>query len=216
MEHAIVTISREYGSGGSRIGQLAGEILGIPCYGRNQIDQLAHRRGLDREYISQWQEHASDPFIWGVRELPPQGQGWLPKRQPAYYTNEEKMIQIQSRLIQELAQGGSCVFVGRCAGYVLRDHPRCLRVRVVSGENSRGLRIYNEYQERTGSLAAKMWTVDQGRAAYYRRVTGQLWDDVRNYHLVLDSGELSLEGCAQMIVSAVQILSAERYSRSSE
>ena len=52
-----------------------------------------------------------------------------------------------------------------------------------------------------------MWTVDQGRAAYYRRCTGQLWDDVRNYHQVLDSGELGLEGCAKLIVSAVQILS---------
>ena len=77
----------------------------------------------------------------------------------------------------------------------------------MSDENIRGLRIYNEYQERTGSLAAKMWTVDQGRAAYYRRCTGQLWDDVRNYHQVLDSGELGLEGCAKLIVSAVQILS---------
>ena len=205
MEHSIITISREYGSGGDRIGELAAEILGVPCYGRNQLDQLAHKRGLDRDYISQWQEHTSDPFIWGVRELPTQG--WRPKRQPAYYINEEKMIQIQSQLIRELAKAGPCVFVGRCADYVLHDFPKCLRVRVVSDENSRGLRIYNEYQERTGSLSAKMWTVDQGRAAYYRRCTGQLWDDVRNYHQVLDSGELGLEGCAKLIVSAVQILS---------
>lgn len=205
MEHFIITISREYGSGGGRIGELAAEILGVPCYGRNQLDQLAHKRGLDRDYISQWQEHTSDPFIWGVRELPTQG--WLPKKQPAYYINEEKMIQIQSQLIRELAKAGPCVFVGRCADYVLHDFPKCLRVRAVSDENSRGLRIYNEYQERTGSLSAKMWTVDQGRAAYYRRCTGQLWDDVRNYHQVLDSGELGLEGCAKLIVSAVQILS---------
>lgn len=205
MEHFIITISREYGSGGGRIGELAAEILGVPCYGRNQLDQLAHKRGLDRDYISQWQEHTSDPFIWGVRELPTQG--WRPKRQLAYYINEEKMIQIQSQLIRELAKAGPCVFVGRCADYVLHDFPKCLRVRAVSDENSRGLRIYNEYQERTGSLSAKMWTVDQGRAAYYRRCTGQLWDDVRNYHQVLDSGELGLEGCAKLIVSAVQILS---------
>ena len=210
MEHSIITISREYGSGGGRIGELAAEILGVPCYGRGELDQLAHERGLDREYISQWKEHTSDPFIWGVRELP--AQGWLPRREPAYYINEEKMIQVQSRLIQELAQAGPCVFVGRCADHVLRNHSNCLRVRVVSDENSRGLRIYNEYQERTGSLAAKMWTVDQGRAAYYRRCTGRLWDDVRNYHQVLDSGELGLEGCAQLIVSAVQILSAEHDS----
>ena len=210
MEPSIITISREYGSGGGRIGELAAEILGVPCYGRNQLDQLAHERGLDREYISQWKEHTSDPFIWGVRELP--AQGWLPRREPAYYINEEKMIQVQSRLIQELAQAGPCVFVGRCAGFVLHDFPNCLRVRVVSDENIRGLRIYNEYQERTGSLSAKMWTVDQGRAAYYRRCTGRLWDDVRSCHLVLDSGALGLEGCAQLIVSAVQILSAEHDS----
>ena len=210
MEHSIITISREYGSGGGRIGELAAEILGVPCYGRGELDQLAHERGLDREYISQWKEHTSDPFIWGVRELP--AQGWLPRREPAYYINEEKMIQVQSRLIQELAQAGPCVFVGRCAGFVLHDFPNCLQVRVVSDENSRGLRIYNEYQERTGSLAAKMWTVDQGRAAYYRRCTGRLWDDVRSCHLVLDSGALSQEGCAQLIVSAVQILSAEHDS----
>ena len=207
MEHLMITISREYGSGGSRIGQLAAEMLGLSYYDRTGIDQLAHHRGLDRAYISCWQEHTSDPFIWGIRELP--SQGWLPKKQPAYYTNEENMIQIQSELIRELAQAGPCVFVGRCADSILADHHRCLRVRVVGDEHSRGLRIYNEYQERTGSLAVKMWTVDHGRAAYYRRCTGRLWEDVRNYHLVLDSGELGLDGCAQLIVSAAQILSAK-------
>lgn len=214
MEPFIITISREYGSGGSWVGRRTAEILGIPCYGREQLDQLAHQRGMDREYITQWREHTSDPFIWGIRELP--AQGWPPKRRSSYYTSEEKMIQIQSQLIQELAQDGPCVFIGRCAGHVLWDHPSCLRVRVVSDENSRGLRIYDEYQERTGSLAAKMWTVDQGRAAYYRRCTGRLWDDVRSYHLVLDSGALGLENCAQLIVSTVQALSAESQSRSSE
>lgn len=203
MKHLTIAISREYGSGGLQIGEAVAKRLGLPIYDRNRIDQIAHERGLDQLYIFDWHPHVCSTAIWGADD--PKQRGWGRQAKPYYYTNEQTMFSIQSQLIYELAEAGPCVFVGRCADYVLKHQP-CLRVFIHADEDSRALRIYNEYLVRTGYLAEKIWCVDRGRAAYYKRNTGHTWGDRTRYHLFLDSGFLDMEGCVEAILSAAQKL----------
>lgn len=207
MEHLIITINRQYGSGGSQIGKALGEYLNIPCYERIDLDRIAHERGEDRAYIPEWREITSSADIWGADESAPRVfRLSQPKALKTYYSNEREMFAVQSRIIRELAGKQSCVLVGRCANHVLNGHPMCLRVLIYASEDSRALRAYNEYYERSGNLAYKMECIDKGRASYYKRCTGQAWDDNRNYQMCLDSGVLGIDGCVAAIAAAAQQL----------
>lgn len=198
MKNQIITISRTYGSGGSQIGPLVAEKLGVPCYDRNSIDRIAREQGLDRLYISAWKDEMPSVILWGADE-----ETWnLASFMRPHYFSEKKMFLIQSQIIKELAENGPCIFVGRCADHVLSDWKPCLRVWISANEDSRALRLYNEYFIRTGSLAEKLRIVDKGRAAYYKRCTGQVWGESQNYHLHLDSGVLGVGGCVDTILSA--------------
>ncbi len=203
MSHFIITISRAYGSGGSMIGKRIAEKLGIAYYDRNRIDNIAHERDLDKTYISDWRESVSSLDIWGADD--PSAQMWnlnYWKSGSPYYSSEKEMFMTQSKIISELAEAGSCVFVGRCADFVLKDRGRCLRVWIGAEEDSRIRRLYDEYLIRNGSLSEKIKIVDRGRAAYYKRCTGQQWGEQHNYHMNLDSGALGIEECAKIICSA--------------
>lgn len=204
MKHLIITISRQYGSGGRQIGKALAEQLAVPFYDRSSLDQIAHERGEDRRYIPAWREHTSSVEIWGA-DYYPYGLSFLSPKAPApYYSSEREMFAVQSRLIRELSERQSCVFVGRCADFVLKDYPRCLRVMIGGSEDSRALRAYDEYYERSGSLSGKIACIDAGRAGYYKRCTGQVWGERQNYQLCLDSGVLGVEGCVAVLHAAVQ------------
>lgn len=207
MEHLIITISRQYGSGGSKIGKAIGERLAIPCYERADLDRIAHERGEDKSYIPEWREHTSSVEIWGANDASLWGFRLSQAgSRRAYYSNEREMFAVQSKIIRELAEKRSCVFVGRCADFILKDRPRCLRVMIHGSEDSRALRAYDEYYERSGSLASKIACVDRGRAGYYKRNTGQVWGERQNYQICLDSGALGTDGCVAAIMAAAEKL----------
>lgn len=204
MEHFIITISRACGSGGSIVGRSVAEKLGIPYYDRILIDEIARKNGLDKNYIPHWKSTVSDFDIWGADE-PLMQMGILNFIKPPsfYYTNEKEMFLVQSRIINELADNGPCVFIGRCADHILKDRKRCLRVWIGADESSRTRRLYDEYWIRTGSLTQKLRIVDEGRAAYYKRCTGQIWGEHYNYHMHLDSGAIGIEACSKIICSGI-------------
>lgn len=211
MKHLIITISREYGSGGSLIGRSIAETLGVPCYDRNALDKIAHERNIEKGYIPAWQERVSSPVIWAAHESSMRLFGLAQqKRHPDYYSNEHNMFLTQSKIIYELAEASPCVFVGRCADYVLKHKDCCLRVRICADEDSRALRAYNEYYERTASLHHTLRTVDRGRAAYYKRCTGMPWGHCQNYHLSLDSGAFGINGCCAAILAVTKAFCAEK------
>lgn len=144
MKHPLIAISREYGSGGLTIGERGATKLGIPLYDRNKLDEIAHQQGLSEKYIYEWRAHVSAATIWEADS--PQSRGWSKQSTPYYYSSEHMMFRIQSRLILELAELGPCVFVGRCADYLLKYQP-CLRIFIYADGDSRALRIYGAYRE---------------------------------------------------------------------
>ena len=188
MPNRVITISREFGSGGRTIGKMVAEKLGIPCYDAELIEKIAEQSGYSAEYIKQEVEYGSG--------------GWFSAMfadRSAGLTNQDKMFSIQSRIIEELAEEGPCVIVGRCADFVLRDKADCLNVFIHASMEKRAERIVKEYGERTESPEKRLKEKDKRRAAYHRFYTDMKWGHAQNYHVCLDSGEFGIEKCAEII-----------------
>ena len=188
MSNRVITISREFGSGGRTIGKMVAEKLGIPCYDAELIQKMAEQSGYSADYIKEEGEYASGGWLSAVFADRSLG-----------LTNQDKLFSIQSRIIEELAAEGPCVIVGRCADFVLRDKADCLNVFVHASMEKRAERIVKEYGEREESPEKRLKEKDKRRAAYHRFYTDMKWGHAQNYHICLDSGEFGLEKCAEMI-----------------
>ena len=188
MPNRVITISREFGSGGRTIGKLVAEKLGIPCYDAELIEKIAEQSGYSAEYIKQEVEYGTGGWLSAVFADRSTG-----------LTNQDKMFSIQSRIIQELANEGPCVIVGRCADFVLKDKADCLNVFIHASMEKRAERIVKEYGERAESPEKRLKEKDKRRAAYHRFYTDMKWGHAQNYHVCLDSGEFGIEKCAEII-----------------
>lgn len=188
MRNRVITISREFGSGGRTIGRKVAEKLGIPCYDAEIINKIAKESGYAAEYIREEGEYASGGWLSTVFTDRTMG-----------LTNQDKLWNIQSRVITELAEKGSCVIVGRCADYILRDKADCLKVFIHASMEKRAERIVKEYGEREETPEQRLKDKDKRRAAYHRFYTNMKWGHAQNYHVCLDSGELGLDRCVEII-----------------
>ena len=188
MKNRIVTISREFGSGGRTIGKLVAQKLGIPCYDAEIIQKIAQESGFSEGYIREAGEYTPG----GVLDNLFSNRAYGP-------TNEDYLWNIQYNLITELAQKEACVIVGRCADYILRDTADCLKVFIHADMDFRSKRIVEVYGERENSPEQRIKDKDKRRAAYHRFYTNRKWGQSQNYHITLDSGALGLERCAEII-----------------
>lgn len=187
MKNRIITISREFGSGGRTIGKKVAEELGIPCYDNEIIQKIAKESGFDEQYIKEAGEYASGGFFSTLanRAFGP--------------TNGDYLWEMQYKIITELAQQGPCVIVGRCADYILRDTVDCLKVFIHADMNFRAERIVKVYGEREVSAEHRLKEKDKRRAAYHRFYTEMKWGHAQNYHITLDSGVLGIDKCVKII-----------------
>ena len=190
MANRIITISREFGSGGRTIGRKVAEELGIPCYDSELIQKIATESGFDENYIKDAGEYAPGGFLssaFANRAFGP--------------TNEDYLWQIQYQIITGLAEKGPCVIVGRCADYILRDKADCLKVFIHADMDFRADRIVKVYGEREESPEQRLKDKDKRRAAYHRFYTNMKWGHAQNYHITLNSGVLGIEKCVEIIKS---------------
>lgn len=190
MKNRVITISREFGSGGRTIGKMVAQELGIPCYDAEIIQAIAQESGFSEGYIREAGEYTPGGVLANVFSNRVYGP-----------TNEDYLWTIQYQIITELARKGSCVIVGRCADYILRDTADCLKVFVHADLNFRAKRIVEVYGERDASPEQRLKDKDKRRAAYHRFYTDKKWGQSQNYHVTLDSGVLGLERCTEIIRS---------------
>ena len=188
MENRIITISREFGSGGRTIGKLVADKLGIHCYDAELIQKIVEKSGYDADYVKEKGEDA--PGGWFSTFLADRTRG---------ETNQDKLWNYQTQVITELADKESCVIVGRCADYILRARADCLTVFIHASLEKRTARIIQEYGAKEESAEKQVKDKDKRRTAYYQFYTDMKWGDARNYHVCLDSGELGIEKCAEII-----------------
>lgn len=186
----IITISRQFGSGGRTIGRMVGEKLGIPCYDQELLEQLAEKSGFAKEYIKERGEY-TERGGWLANALSGRIGGGM--------NNQDHLWIAQRELILELAAQGPCVIVGRCADYILQDQADCLNVFVHAEIAKRSERIIKMYGEREDAPEKRLRDKDRRRKAYYQFYTDMEWGKAENYHISLDSGVIGIEKCAQII-----------------
>lgn len=190
MKNRIITISREFGSGGRTVGKQAAQKLSIPCYDQELIEKIAEESGFAPAYIKEQGEYV-------VRA------GWLSNALAGRFSNglttQDQLWLLQRKVILELAEKGPCVIVGRCADYILREEANCLTAFIHADMEKRAQRIVQVYGEREESPEKRLRDKDKRRAAYYQMYTDMAWGDARHYHVALDSGALGIEKCVSIL-----------------
>ena len=189
----VITIGREFGSGGRSIAKMTGEKLGIPVYDSELLTKIAEESGFAKDYVADCGENFSfDRLI--ARSL--SGIGSYSQN-----TAEDYLWKMQRKVILELAEKGNCIIVGRCADYILRDKADCLRVFISADIRKRAEHIIQAYGESEVAPEKRLRDKDKRRSAFYTYHTDMEWGAPRNYHICLDSGTLGMEKCAELISS---------------
>ncbi len=192
MGHRIITIGREFGSGGRTIGRMVAKKLGIHCYDQELIEKLAEESGLSPEYIKNEGEDASHSSWTAV--------AFSSVRAMGVPSNQDLIWSIQRKIILELAEKESCVIVGRCADAILEETDAdLLKVFIHADFEHRAKRIVEKYGETEVPTEKRLRDKDKRRALYYQFYTDREWGKVENYHVILDSGVLGIQTCADII-----------------
>ena len=175
MSIPVITISREYGSGGRAIGEKLAKELGIPFYNKELILMAAKESGLSEEYIKKAEQQKSTSFLYGLY----MGAQQLPMN--------DQIFLIQSKIIREIAEKGPCVIVGRCADYVLRERKDLLSVFIHAPLSFRAQRGQKVYEKTASNIEDFVKKKDKKRAAFYNYFSQNKWGDARHYHLAISS-----------------------------
>ena len=191
MSNTIVTIAREHGSGGRLIGRKLAEELGFSFYDKEIIAMTAKKSGFTEEFVSRMESTKTSSFLYSIyaatQEMPLTEQVYL----------------VQSSIIKEIVAKENCVIVGRCADYVLREEPKCIRTFIHAPIDERVRRVKEFYGEEEGTdeqVKARILKMDKKRASYYDYFAQCKWGLAQNYHITLDS--------SMGIYTAVEILKA--------
>lgn len=194
----IITIARQYGSGGREIGEHIAEKLGIPLYDKQIITEAAAKGNFNIEVIKKSEETAANSLLYTLA----MGSNIAGTTLHFGYKMplNDKLFIIQSDLIKGYAAEGSCVIIGRCSDYVLRDEPNVLRVFIFGDLDHRKERVTSRHPEvKSSQIIDLINKTDKRRASYYNFYTGNKWGKYDNYDVVVNSSTLGIEGTADMI-----------------
>lgn len=181
-EQIIITIGREYGSGGRYVGMLLAERLGINFYDKELIYLSSKKSGLSLEYTILNDEKKTNYY---------------------YDNNDDRLFIAESKVIKEIAKKESCVIVGRCADYILRNNKNVLKLFLYSDMNSKIRRVIKYYGESKESAIKKIKEVNKLRAKHYKFYTGNTWNDINNYDYMLNVDKLGIDGTVELIKSII-------------
>lgn len=199
MEKRIITISREFGSGGRTIGHMVAEKLGIPFYDKELVDHIALESGFAPNFIEEHGEHAPSGSIFAYAFAHQSAPGVANGLSTADF-----LWNVQCSVILQLADKGPCVIVGRNADYILKDRADCLHVYIHADKAFRADRIVRLYGESEKSPESRLNEKDKRRRVNYHHYTGRTWGTAQNYDICLNSSTLGIETCSDIILAMVQ------------
>ena len=200
---SIITIGREYGSGGSQIGQEVANYFGIKCYDKELLEHAASDSGICKELFEHHDEKPTNSFLYSL-VMDTYSFGYSSAGYNEMPMNH-KIFLAQFEAIKKLAGEGPCVMVGRCADYALADWKDCFSVFIHGNMDARIRRIAQKYNLSDKKAKDTIVKTDKSRASYYNYYTNKKWGDAQSYHLCLDSSKLGIENTAKVIIEAVKI-----------
>ncbi|MBN7774372.1 AAA family ATPase [Clostridium aminobutyricum] len=195
MNKRIVTISRQYGSGGRLVGQRLAEDMGVPFYDKALLDRIAEESGFSKELIENAEMKAKNSFIYTLAtSLGGSGETGIEG-----LSLNDRFFLAQVEVVRKIAVEGPCVIVGRCADYILKDQPQVTNFFICADMTERIKRSVQEYGLSEKNSEHEIQKIDKARANYYTYHTGQKWGDVTNYHMTVNSGNIALEDIASLL-----------------
>ncbi len=197
MKNTVICISREFGSGGRVIGKKLAEEMGIPFYDRTIIEETAKATGLAAEYIEQEEQHFNNSLLFNLSMG-----GHTVTASGIAFSN--RVFEAEREIIESLAKKGPCVIVGRCADYILREHPDLFSVFICADLAHRVKRGIEHYGLAADRAEKTVKSKDKQRARHYRFYSDREWGNRKHYHLILNSSALGADTCVKLIKAAIE------------
>lgn len=199
MENIVITIARQYGSGGKTVGKMVADELGIPFYSRDILRLASEDSGISEGLFGEADEKLkNNPFLRFSKNV---YDGDLIPPDSDEFVSDKNLFNYQAKIIKQLAETQSCVIVGRCADFVLKDYPNVMSVFVHGNEEFCFQRAMERNSMTPREMKKFIAKIDKYRGDYYRYYTGREWTDARNYDLCLDCGKLGFEKCRDEILA---------------
>ncbi len=199
MKYHYLIIEREYGSGGTEIGNRLSDRSGIPCYGKEILQQLSDEFSIPISQIEEFEEKSTNSFLHSI---------YLMGKQLEVTDNllslEAKLFVEEQRIIKQMIAQGPAIFIGRCAENAVSGRKDVLKVFIKASQNFRIDRAVEHYGIAKDQAENVIHKFDRKRSNFYSVNTGRKWKDFSHYDLVLDSEKLSIEGCVHILHSAMQ------------
>lgn len=202
-QHFVIAIGREFGSGGRQIGMALAERLGIKCYDKELLTLAAKNSEITEDLFKDFDEKPTNSFLYSL-VMDTYSMGYS----TASYIDmplNQKVFMAQYDTIKKLAQEESCIIVGRCADYALKDMPDCYTIFIkanIDVKIKRIMRIYDVSEDKARDMIIK---TNKKRANYYNFYSNKKWGDSRSYDLCIDSGELGIDGTVDLIMSYIEL-----------
>lgn len=201
MNNTIITIGRQFGSGGREIGEKLSKKLDIPFYDKDLLKRAAKESGLCEEIFENFDEKPSSSFLYSL-VMDPYSLG---------YSNNGFDLPLNHKVflaafdtIKKIADEGSCIIVGRCADYVLQDYTNCINLFIHAPLEDRIKRISMKYDLPENKAKDMIYKKDKQRASYYNYYSNSKWADIKNYHLSINSSMLGIDGTVDMIEDLIK------------
>lgn len=195
IQQVIITIAREYGSGGHLLGEMLSKELGIKLYDKEFIHLVAEKSGINEQYIKKNEQ--SIPSFWLKCILGKNSEQSLERS----LSSDDVLFVAESKIIQELAEKGPCIIVGRCADFVLRDYPNLIKVFCYSDLRSACVRCVQEYGISEEKAESEIKRINHNRIAHYEYYTGEKWGEPHHYNLMINTGSIDLSVACNLIKS---------------
>ena len=190
----IITIGRQHGSSGREIARLLAEKLNYKCYDKEIVDEAANHSDFSRDLIDAFDEKRMSAFIlhaggYGLNEN---------------FRLNMQVVSAQFEAMRNIAENGNCIFVGRCADYILRDHDDLISVFILGDMDERLKCLERRQGLDEVEARKKIKEVDKDRSGFYRYYSDQTWGDAQNYDMCINSSKLGVEGTVQVILDYIK------------
>ena len=202
MENIVITVNRQYGSGGKTIAKMLVEKMGVKYYNREIVKLASEESGIDEAMFAKVDEKMVNYSFLKPKKI---YSGELKTPDSYDFTSDDNLFNFQAKVLKQLAQKESCVIVGRCANFILKDYPNVVSVFVHADKDfcrEQALARVSIPEKEIDKFIEK---TDKFRADYYKYHTGMHWHDLRGYDLCLNSGKLGFDKCVDEILSYIKV-----------
>ncbi len=203
MEKTVITIARSYGSGGRTLGKLLAKELGIHYYDRELLRMASDASGINEALFGEVDEKLKKSPLFRIASKNCNGEVIAPDSDE--FISDDNLFNYQAKVIRELAEEESCVIIGRCADYVLREFDHVIRLYFYAPKEDCIRRIQEISSEPEKDIIKKIEKTDKYRAAYYKYYTGHEWNDANNYDLCLNTTSMSYEKLVEVVKAYIEI-----------